>query len=68
MIQHPYISTLVINVFNHGRAGILAEMLLILQDQPKFGDISYDICIFVADPEAPGVGEGLADLLSPSGT
>ena len=68
LIQHPYISTLVINVFNPGRAGILAEMLLILQDQPTFGDISYDICIFVADPEAPGVGEGLADLLSPSGT
>ena len=68
LIQHPYISTLVINVFNPGRAGILAEMLLILQDQPTFGDISYDICIFVADPEAPGVGDGLADLLSPSGT
>jgi hypothetical protein len=68
LIQHPYISTLVINAFNPGRAGILAEMLLILQDQPTFGDISYDICIFVADPEAPGVGEGLADLLSPSGT
>jgi hypothetical protein len=62
LIQHPYISTLVINAFNPGRAGILAEMLLNLQDQTTFGDISYDICIFVADPEAPGVGEGLADV------
>jgi len=68
LIQHPYISTLVINAFNPGRAGILADMLLILQEQPTFEDISYDIRIFVADPEAPGVGEGLGDLLSPSGT
>ena len=68
LIQHPYISTLVINAFNPGRAGILAEMLLILQEQPAFADISYDIRIFVADPEAPGVGEGLADLLSQSGS
>lgn len=68
LIQHPYISRLVINAFNPGRAGILADMLLILQERPTFEDISYDIRIFVADPEAPGVGEGLGDLLSPSGT
>lgn len=68
LIQHPYINTLVINAFNPGRAGILADILLILQGQPTFEDISYDVRIFVADPEAPGVGEGLGDLLSPSGT
>lgn len=68
LIQHPYISTLVINAFNPGRAGILADMLLTLQGQPAFDDISYDIRIFVVDSDAPGVGEGLADLLSPSGT
>ena len=68
LIQHPYISTLVINAFNPGRAEILADMLLTLQGQPTFDDISYDIRIFVLDSDAPGVGEGLADLLSPSGT
>lgn len=68
LVQHPYIRTLVINAFNPGRAGVLAEMLLALQRQPVFADIKYDIRLFVPDAEAPGVGEGLAELLSPSGS
>ena len=68
LVQHPYISTLVINAFNPGRAGVLAEMLLALQRQPVFEDILYDVRLFVPDAEAPGVGEGLAELLSPSGS
>lgn len=68
LVQHPYISTLIINAFNPGRAGILAEMLLALQRQPVFEDIRYDVRLFVPDAEAPGVGEGLAELLSPSGS
>lgn len=66
LVQHPYISTLVINAFNPGRAGVLAEMLLALQRQPVFEDICYDVRLFVPDAGAPGVGEGLAELLSPS--
>jgi hypothetical protein len=68
LVQHPYVSTLVINAFNPGRAGVLAEMLLTLQHQPVFRDIRYDVRLFVPDAEAPGVGEGLAELLSPSGS
>lgn len=68
LVQHPYISTLVINAFNPGRAGVLAEMLLALQSQPVFEDIRYDVRLFVPDADAPGVGEGLAELLSPSGS
>jgi DNA phosphorothioation-dependent restriction protein DptH len=67
LVQHPYIRTLVINAFNPGRAGLLAAMLLALQRQAVFADISYDIRLFVPDADAPGVGEGLAELLSPSG-
>ncbi len=67
LVQHPYISTLTINAFNPGRAGVLAQMLLTLQRQPVFEDILYDIRLFVPDADAPGVGEGLAELLSPSG-
>jgi hypothetical protein len=68
LVQHPYISTLAINAFNPGRAGLLAKMLLALQRQPVFADIKYDIRLFVPDAEAPGVGEGLAELLSSSGS
>jgi hypothetical protein len=68
LVQHPYISTLVINGFNPGRAGVLAEMLLALQRQPLFADIRYDVRLFVPDADAPGVGEGLAEMLSPSGS
>ncbi|WP_295454521.1 hypothetical protein [uncultured Thiodictyon sp.] len=68
LIQHPYISTLTINAFNPGRAGVLAEMLLALQRQGVFADIRYDLRLFVPDAQAPGVGEGLAELLAPSGS
>ena len=68
LVQHPYITTLVINAFNPGRAGVLADMLLGLQRQSVFEDIRYDVRLFVPDADAPGVGDGLADLLSPSGS
>lgn len=68
LVQHPYITTLVVNAFNPGRAGVLADMLLGLQRQPVFEDIRYDVRLFVPDADAPGVGEGLAELLSPSGS
>jgi hypothetical protein len=66
LIQHPYVHTLTINAFNAGRAGGLAEMLLALQAQPAFAALRYDIRLFVPDPEAPGVGDALHDLLSPT--
>lgn len=68
LVQHPYVRTLAINAFNPGRAGVLADMLVALQRQPVFEDIRYDVRLFVPDPGAPGVGEGLAGLLSPTGS
>lgn len=66
LIQHPYVRTLVINAFNAGRGAVLAEMLLALQRMPDLADLRYDVRLFVPDAEAPGVGEALAALLSPS--
>jgi hypothetical protein len=68
LIQHPYVQTLAINAFNPGRAGMLADMLLELQERDVFANLRYDLRLFVPDPEAPLVGEGLADLLSPTAT
>lgn len=67
LVQHPYVHTLVVNAFNAGRAGVLADMLLELQREAAFEDICYDIRLFVPDPDAPGTGEALIDLLSRSG-
>lgn len=66
LIQHPYVRTLMINAFNPGRGGVLADTLLALQRQAVFEEIRYDMRIFVPDPDAPGVGEALAELLSSS--
>ena len=41
-------------------------MLLELQKRPAFADLRYDLRLFVPDPDAPGVGEALTELLSPS--
>ncbi|MBX3660990.1 MAG: ATP-binding protein [Burkholderiales bacterium] len=69
LAQHPYVRTFVVNAFNAGRATVLADMLLDLQRRPAFSDLRYDIRLFVPDPDTPGVGEALIDLLSPeSGT
>lgn len=69
LVQHPYVETLTINVFNAGRAGAMAEVLLALQRHPDFADLRYDIRLFVLDPAAPSTGEALLELLSPdSGT
>jgi len=62
LMQHPYVSTLVVNAFNVGRAAILGDTLK--QLQRDFPDLRYDIRLFVPDPDAPGVGEDLARLLS----
>lgn len=69
LIQHPYVRTLTINAFNAGRATILAEILIALQRHPDYGDLRYDIRLFVIDPDAPVTGEALIGLLTPdSGT
>lgn len=66
LVQHPYIQTLVLNCFNAGRGRLLAEMLLALQKEADFRDLRYDLRLFVPDPDAPGCGDDLAQLISPS--
>ncbi|GMV19523.1 MAG: hypothetical protein AMXMBFR56_77470 [Polyangiaceae bacterium] len=67
LVQHPYVRTLTINAFNPGRAGVLGDMLLELQKEPAFADLRYDLRLFVPDPDAPGVGEEIAALLTTDG-
>ena len=58
--------TLTINAFNPGRARVLAATLLTLQKNKAFADLTYDLRLFVPDPDAVGVGEALRALLSPT--
>jgi len=68
LVQHPYIRTLTINIFNPGRARALADMLLELQGVEPLVNLHYDIRLFVPDANAPGVGEALLELLNPEGS
>lgn len=67
LVQHPYVRTLTINAFNAGRAAVLGEMLLDLQKDSVFAQLRYDIRLFVPDPDASGVGEAIAALLTTDG-
>jgi len=68
LVQHPYIQTLELNCFNAGRGSLLKDMLLELQKEADFCDLRYDLRLFVPDPDAPGCGDDLAELISPSST
>ena len=68
LVQHPYVRSLAINVFNPGRSRVLADMLLELQGVDSLRDLRYDIRLFVPDANAPGVGESLLELLNPEGS
>ena len=67
LVQHPYVRTLTVNAFNPGRAAILADALVVLQQQDAFKDLRYDVRLFVPDANAPGVGESIATLLAGDG-
>lgn len=65
--QHPYVTELVINVFNAGRASQIADALRNLQDKKQFSHLHYNIRFFVHDIQEQGVGEEVDALLNPSG-
>jgi DNA phosphorothioation-dependent restriction protein DptH len=68
LVQHPYVRTLGLNVFNPGRATVLADALVTLQRQEAFADLHYDIRLFAPDPETPNIGEAIEQLCTPHGT
>lgn len=66
LVQHPYVRTLTVNAFNPGQGVVLAEMLLELQKTLPLAALSYDLRLFVPDPDAVGVGIALFNLVSPT--
>ncbi len=63
LIQHPYVHTLSVNVFNAGNATSVADTLMALEKRSDLKHVRYDIRLFVADPFAAGVGTDLLALL-----
>jgi hypothetical protein len=66
LVQHPYISTLTLNVFNPGSGQLVADLLVELQRTPALKALNFDVRLFAADPAAPGLGETLRRFLSPA--
>lgn len=66
LVQHPYVQTLVLNCFNAGRGKVLADTLLELQKFSDLADLTYDLRVFVPDPDLAGIGDDLGELISPS--
>jgi hypothetical protein len=64
--QHPYIQTIALNCLNAGRGRLLAQMLFELQKESDLRDLRYDLRLFVPGPDAPGCGDDLAELISPT--
>ena len=63
LIQHPYVKTLTINVFNGANAAVIADTLLALEKRGDLKHLRYDIRLFVSDPFASDVGSQLLALL-----
>jgi len=66
LIQHPYVQTLTLKLFQCGPCEGGADMLLELQRNADFRDLRYDIRLFVPDPDVPGLGDDLGELISPN--
>lgn len=64
LAQHPYITTLCLNVVQPGSGAILVEMLLELED--RFPSLHYQIHIFSNDLRREELGMALDELMSPS--
>jgi len=63
LIQHPYVKTLSINVFNAANASAIADTLLALEKRSDLKHLRYDVRLFVADPYVADVGSDLLALL-----
>jgi hypothetical protein len=62
--MHPYVQSLTICAVNAGRGDYIADMLLELERRSTTKDLTYVVRVFAVDPQAPGTGQALADLLN----
>lgn len=67
LVQHPYVHTLTLNVFNPGSGHLVANLLLELQKNAAYAGLHFDVRLFAKDTATPGLGEALQQFLAPAG-
>ncbi len=63
LVQHPYVTTLKINVFNPGDAKVLCDVIETLEKTNQ--GISYQIRLFADQARVEDIGEALDELTNP---
>lgn len=67
LIQHPYIDTLIINIFNPGVGEKFIECLKLLQKQEVYQSLNYEIRMFAISAQDENMGKAFDDFMNPDG-
>jgi DNA phosphorothioation-dependent restriction protein DptH len=62
LIQHPYIKTLIINVFHLGRASIITDAIASIQKTEIGKLLRFDMRLFLPDPDVLNIEDTLENL------
>lgn len=67
LIQHPYVDTLVVNIFNPGDGEKFIECLKLLQKQNVYQNLNYEIRMFAVGAHEDSIGKAFDDFMNPAG-
>ncbi|MBN2006292.1 MAG: hypothetical protein JXA21_23260 [Anaerolineae bacterium] len=68
LVQHPYVRTLKINVFNPGDAGLVVDAILSVEKQRnarRLTPLRYELRLFARSGRLDDMGEAVEELLNP---
>jgi len=68
LVQHPYVHTLKINVFNPGDAGLVVDALLAVErarSKAHLPELRYELRLFTRSSRVDDVGSAVDELLNP---
>ena len=68
LVQHPYVSTLKLNVFNPGDAGLIVDAILGVERQRNHAQLPplrYELRLFTRTADLEDVGQAVEELLNP---
>jgi DNA phosphorothioation-dependent restriction protein DptH len=68
LVQHPYVNTLKINVFNPGDASLVVDAILAVERERLQGhlpELRYELRLFTHGERVDDVGEAVDELLNP---
>ena len=68
LVQHPYVRTLTINVFNPGDAGLIVDAILGVEKwrrKNRLDGLRYELRLFARGTDLDDMGEAVEELLNP---